>query len=271
MAMKRRLLFVCAALAALVTVGCASLDERQRSWIFQPSDRTWGGAAALALMVMSWILASHPERIGNIVLALSRVLPKRIAIRLAEIASAFRSGFAVARSPRGLFLSFVWSFPLWLAIAAEAWAVTVALGIEMPFTGAFLLQAMLVVGVAVPTPGGVGSYHEAYRLGVTSFFGAGNDQAVAAAILVHAISFVPVVLAGIIFMAQDGLSVGKLGELGASVDLLYPEDRARDVAEVRPEYDLYLLKSSTRLAMVYAGLLHQAGARIVNSSIMMPS
>ena len=28
--------------------GCATLDERQRSWIFQPSDRSWGGSAALA-------------------------------------------------------------------------------------------------------------------------------------------------------------------------------------------------------------------------------
>jgi alpha-beta hydrolase superfamily lysophospholipase len=46
--MKRRLLFATAVLAASLTVGCATLDERQRSWIFQPSDRSWGGAAALA-------------------------------------------------------------------------------------------------------------------------------------------------------------------------------------------------------------------------------
>lgn len=48
MVMKRRLLFACTALAALLTVGCATLDERQRTWIFQPSDRAWGGSAALA-------------------------------------------------------------------------------------------------------------------------------------------------------------------------------------------------------------------------------
>lgn len=46
--MKRRLLFAAAALAALVTVGCGTLDERQRSLIFQPSDRSWGGSAAMA-------------------------------------------------------------------------------------------------------------------------------------------------------------------------------------------------------------------------------
>ena len=50
------------------------------------------------------------------------------------------------------------------------------------------MLAPLVVGVAVPTPGGVGGFHEAYRIGATAFFGADNDTAVGAAIVLHAIS-----------------------------------------------------------------------------------
>lgn len=42
------LILTAAALAGLLTVGCATLDERQRQWIFQPSDRAWGGSAAYA-------------------------------------------------------------------------------------------------------------------------------------------------------------------------------------------------------------------------------
>jgi alpha-beta hydrolase superfamily lysophospholipase len=33
-------------LAVLLLAGCASLDEKQGAWIFQPSDRTWGGYSA---------------------------------------------------------------------------------------------------------------------------------------------------------------------------------------------------------------------------------
>ncbi|WP_369973874.1 alpha/beta hydrolase [Pelomonas sp. KK5] len=36
------------ALVALASVGCASLDEKQREWIFQPGERTWSGATAAA-------------------------------------------------------------------------------------------------------------------------------------------------------------------------------------------------------------------------------
>jgi uncharacterized protein len=46
--MKRRLLFATATAAILLTVGCSTLDERQRAWIFQPSDRAWGGTSSMA-------------------------------------------------------------------------------------------------------------------------------------------------------------------------------------------------------------------------------
>ena len=46
---------------ALMT-GCASLDEKQRAWIFQPSERTWaGGLAAAEGMKEVWIPFTAPS------------------------------------------------------------------------------------------------------------------------------------------------------------------------------------------------------------------
>lgn len=42
-----RWLFAPLAAVALLA-GCAALDEKQRAWIFQPTDRTWGGGLAAA-------------------------------------------------------------------------------------------------------------------------------------------------------------------------------------------------------------------------------
>ena len=63
--MKRWPLLVCLALAAAITASCAVLDEKQRAWIFQPSDRSWsGGLAAADGMDEVWIklntVASEP-------------------------------------------------------------------------------------------------------------------------------------------------------------------------------------------------------------------
>src|SRR3989344_4046546 len=53
--MKRTPLLVTLTLAIAVTAGCATLDAKQREWIFQPSDRSWGGAQSTADMQDVWI------------------------------------------------------------------------------------------------------------------------------------------------------------------------------------------------------------------------
>lgn len=54
--MKRWHLFTSFLMTLALLAGCATLDEKQRAWIFQPSDRTWGGAAAAAVgMEDVWI------------------------------------------------------------------------------------------------------------------------------------------------------------------------------------------------------------------------
>ena len=54
----------------------------------------------------------------------------------------------------------------------------------------------LAVGVSVPTPGGAGGFHYFYKAALTKFFGANPDVAAAAAIVLHAVSFVPVTISG---------------------------------------------------------------------------
>jgi uncharacterized protein len=53
--MKRTSLLLSLALAIAVSAGCATLDAKQREWIFQPSDRSWGGAQPTDDMQDVWI------------------------------------------------------------------------------------------------------------------------------------------------------------------------------------------------------------------------
>ena len=174
---------------------------------------TIAAAAAAALLALTWTFSTHPERIARLVLRSEWILPARMAHALSGLARTFSEGFAVAREARALSLAMIWSFPVWLGIAGHAWLVARAFDIRMPFAAAFLLQALLVIGVAMPTPGGIGGYHAMYRLGVTAFFGAPDDAAVGAAIVAHATSLAPVVVIGFLFMVQDGLSLAGLQQM----------------------------------------------------------
>jgi uncharacterized protein (TIRG00374 family) len=171
---------------------------------------------AVGMLAVMFFMAGHPERLHAWVLKAEAILPARIAAMIARFAQTFAEGFAVVRSPGRLAAAIAWSMVLWVAIASGIWAVSIAFGIAMPFTGAWLMLGPLVVGVAVPTPGGVGGFHEAYRFGATAFFGADNNTAVGAAIVLHAISVGPVIIAGLLFIVQDGLKLGGMarGDLG---------------------------------------------------------
>jgi hypothetical protein len=54
-----------------------------------------------------------------------------------------------------------------------------------------------------------------YKLAVMMFLGVPKDTAVAAGIVLHAVSFVPVTLLGLAFMAREGLSFGTMREMAA--------------------------------------------------------
>lgn len=171
------------------------------------------GAVAVVGVALMHGLAGHPERLERWLLRVEWLVPARVARRLASFGRLFAEGLGVMRDPRRLRASVLLSVPLWLGIGLQTWLVTRAFDIALPPLGTFVLLGVLVVGVAVPTPGAVGGFHEAYRLTMTGLFGAANDRAVGAAIVLHALAFVPVTLVGIVFMAQDGLTVGRMRRL----------------------------------------------------------
>jgi uncharacterized membrane protein YbhN (UPF0104 family) len=73
--------------------------------------------------------------------------------------------------------------------------------------------ALLAIGVTVPTPGAVGGFHEAFRIGATVFYGAPDDAAVGAAIVLHLLSIGPSLLLGLFFAAQVGMNVDAMRRL----------------------------------------------------------
>ena len=173
-------------------------------------------AAAIAGLAVFFGLAGHPERLGRAALRIERVLPSRLARLVARFVEAFAQGLAVMRQPARLAVALLLSFPLWLSIAAGIWLTSRAFHMTFAYLGSFLVMTLLVVGVAVPTPGAIGGFHAMYRIAVTTFFGVPDDRAVGAAIVLHAISFVPVTLLGLVFMAREGLSFGRMRDIAVA-------------------------------------------------------
>ena len=157
--------------------------------------------------------AADPERAGRGARRLLSRLPHGRMERLAGMVQRFLEAVAATRGRGPLGTALAWSFPIWASVAASLWCASRAFGIDVHLTGAAILMTLAVVGVAVPTPGGVGGYHAAYQLGATTLYGASAEQAVGAALVLHLLWFGPVTALGLVFMARDGMHLAGLRSL----------------------------------------------------------
>src|SRR5579872_395500 len=199
--------------AFVLLVDPASLAADPSTYARVKTGGLLAAAGAVGGLAIFFVLAGHPERLGAWARRLERVLPPKLAHLVARFVEGFAQGLVVMRRPAHLFGSLVLSVPLWLSIALGIYVTSHAFHMTFSYLGSFLVMTLLVVGVAMPTPGQVGGFHEMYKLAVMTFFGVPKDIAVAAAIVLHAVSFVPVTLLGLVFMAREGLSFGRMREM----------------------------------------------------------
>ena len=120
----------------------------------------------------------------------------------AAVRWAWRSFLAVAggaralRSPALAAGILLHGLAAWLMIAAGNWFGMRAVGADIPFGASLLILPMLVLGVAIPTPAGAGSYHALMKQGLL-LFGVSEVTAVSAGLLIHASITIPILGLGL--------------------------------------------------------------------------
>ncbi len=128
----------------------------------------WAGASAgaisIAALVVLFVMAGNPARLAAMFQRLEQVVPSALAGLIARIAEKFATGLGAIRRPGQVVATLAASIPLWLCIALGIWAVAKAFRLDVPFAGSFLIIGLLTIGIAIPTPGSVGGFHEAFRL-----------------------------------------------------------------------------------------------------------
>jgi uncharacterized protein (TIRG00374 family) len=192
--------------------GTASTDNPTALAAVKWAGATAGVVSILALLVL-FVMAGNPARLAAMFQRLEQIVPSAFAGLIARIAEKFATGLGAIRRPGQIVATLIWSFPLWLCIALGIWSVAQAFRLDVPFAGSFLIIALLTIGVLIPTPGSVGGFHEAFRLGVTLFYGAPDSAAVGAAIVLHALSVGSPFFLGVFFAAQEGLNLAGIRHL----------------------------------------------------------
>jgi len=201
----------------------AALGEQARSTLHVLSLTGW--AVGAFLVVGSLVLLAmfrYQERfIDRVTAPVGRILP-RWRQPLASFLGHFLDGLKVLRRPRDLAVTLVTSAVLWGVIYWQVHVTLLAFDLDLPVRVAYLLVTLAVIGLAIPTPGGVGGFHKATQLGLTLFFAVDINLATAIAIVYHAICFVPITIIGLLCLPAAGLSLREAEAMAASGEVSSP-------------------------------------------------
>jgi len=146
------------------------------------------------------------------------VLPGKLRPAARRIAHTFLDGFASLKTPRLALLVLASSLGMWFVINVQIYCMFRAFGLDLPLSAAYVVTTAAVLGLAVPTPGGVGGYHAAVQFALTSVFGVPVATATGVALIAHAVSFVPISLIGFALFATSPLRKKGLKELAVETN-----------------------------------------------------
>ena len=144
---------------------------------------------------------------------------------VARILLGFVRGVQAIRDVRELLLAIFYSAVHWFLILLVYYWGTHAFGnasprmAELSLGEVMLVMAFSLVGSVVQLPAVGGGAQLASVLVYTKIFGVETEPATAAAVVLWLIGFAVVTLAGVPFLIQEGLSLGKLRELAHEKDL----------------------------------------------------
>ena len=137
---------------------------------------------------------------------------------VAHFLEHFLDGLRVLQRPRDLLITMVASLATWYVIYWQVRFTLLAFDIDLPLRVTYFLVTLSVLGMAIPTPGGIGGMHKAMQIGLTVFFAIDLNTATAVAIVYHAICLVPITLIGLAMLPLFGLNLTQVTTLTGGVE-----------------------------------------------------
>jgi glycosyltransferase 2 family protein len=136
---------------------------------------------------------------------LGRIVPARFRGAWMRFFDGFVESLSITERPRDFFFVAGLTAAVWVCLTAQLWVVFVALGRSVPYDSTFLINAMATIGLAIPTPGGVGGFHKVCQWILETFYRFDIDNSVATAVLFHVVGTLPVLVCGVLLLFREGL------------------------------------------------------------------
>ena len=164
------------------------------------------GTVLLLFLVMIVAFRFFQANVRRMHLWLGRFLPQRFHEPWMRFFDAFAATMRITERPADFAGVLIATACIWACLTSQFFFVLIAAHRRLPFDSSFLLNAATTLGIAIPTPGGVGGFHKICQYVLTTFYGFDIDSSVAVAVLFHIVGALPVVLIGSVLLLREGLN-----------------------------------------------------------------
>ena len=158
---------------------------------------------ALAVLIVG--LLFFRETVRRLHEKLGRFLPARFRSPWMHFFDSFTETLKITRNGRVFLAVILCTAGVWACLTSQFWFATLAVHHPLPYDSSFFVTGVTTVGLAIPTPGGIGGFHKACQLVLTRFYRFSIDSSVAVAVLFHVIGTLPVLCTGLFLFAREGL------------------------------------------------------------------
>lgn len=173
-----------------------------------------GGVITFAFycfVIMFLLVLKHRANVAF--LFVSRLLspfPARMAEQINTMLHSFIGGLRLSTKTSHLLALAVCSIGVWAFCVIPVDLILKSFSIHLPITASMFIMVLLVFAVMVPaSPGYIGTYHYACFKGL-SVFGVPESAALSIALVMHAMGFFPVIVAGFYYLWKDRINLHKL-------------------------------------------------------------
>jgi hypothetical protein len=177
-------------------------------------------AATCAFLAIFVALALRRDWTDRVVRLVERFLPAKFAERLEGMVHSFLDGFLFLSRPGRFAIIAVLSIAIWALYVLMMYMAFFAFNLQdvLGFGGALVVQAISSIGVALPTPGGTGTYHAFTSQTLTRLYNIDATVALSYATITHAVGFVGVTVVGLYYFLHDHIRVGEAVGSGRNND-----------------------------------------------------
>lgn len=161
-------------------------------------------AATIAFMIALYFVSWRVRRVHAWV---GKILPLRFRDGWMKFFDSFAGTLRITQRPRDFIVVVLCTAAIWFCLTAQLWFVLIGAHRALPLDAALFISGVTTVGIAIPTPGGVGGFHKMCQWVLTAFYGFDIDSSVAVAVLFHIVGTLPVVVTGALLFLREGVTM----------------------------------------------------------------